>query len=237
MAILERHTIVPRLSGPNLRTYEAVFRHPLAHNLEWGAVRQLLEAVAEVKAGHNGHILGVRQGRTLHLPDHPGHTTVSQPDVKRIREFLEQTELPADPNPAADGHHWLVVVDHAAARIYRTEMHGAEPIRIEPHDPEGRGRLVHPFTEDGKHRPVRKEFYESIADVLRGAGRVLIFGHGTGESSAMDELYADLCRWHPDLADRIVGRVTIDPHTTEDQLLARARVFYSIHQDRSNSNR
>jgi hypothetical protein len=229
MSILERHAIVPPLNGANRRTYESIFRHPVVHNMEWGDVRRLLEAVAVVTADDNGHLTVTRQGRTLHLPEHRGKGTVSLPDVKRIREFLERTDLPPDPTPAADGRHWLVVVDHHSARIYRTEMHGTRPVRVEPHDPEGRGRHVHPFRTDGKHGPIRKKFYEAVATAMRGAERILMFGHGSGESSAMEELYADLERLHPDLAARVIGRIVDNPHhTTEDQLLGRAREFYSV---------
>jgi hypothetical protein len=201
----------------------------MAHNLKWGDVRRVLDAVAEVTAGHNGQLTVIRHGWTLHLPDHASRDVVSLPDVKRIRDFLEQTELPSKVTPAADGRHWLVVVDHSCARIFHTEMHESKPVRVTPHDREGHGREIHQFRTDGKHRPIRKEFYDAVADSLRGADHVLMFGHGTGESGAMNELFANLERLHPDLARRVIGRVVIDPsHTSVDQLLARAREFYSV---------
>jgi len=229
MSLAEKHVIIPSLNNSDERTYRAIFHHPVAHNLEWGNVRKLLEVVAVVKEGHNGHLTVTRQGKSIHLPKAGSKDPVSLPDVKRIRDFLEETEEPPTTEVVADGRHWLVVINHDAARIYRTEMHGAKPLRVTPHDPEGRGRHIHQFRTDGKHRPVRKEFYESVADALKGADRILLFGHGVGESSAMDELYYDLERLHPDLVRRVVGRVVIDPHhTPEEQLLAKAREYYSI---------
>ena len=41
-------------------------------------------------------------------------------------------------------------------------------------------------------------------------------------------LLADLKAHHPDVAGRVVGAVVVDAHhTTEGQLLARAREFYT----------
>ena len=126
--------------------------------------------------------------------------------------------------------HLLVVIDHQEARVYRAELHGAVPKRIVPHDPTGHGRHLHSAHEwtDGKRQPERKSFYEAIAKTLQGAEQVLLFGSGTGRSSAMEMLLADLKAHHPDVAEKIIGSVVVDAHhTTEDQLLAKARDFYA----------
>lgn len=128
------------------------------------------------------------------------------------------------------GLHLLVVIDHHEARVYRTEIHGAIPMRIVPYDPHGYGKHLHSTHEwtDGKRPPERKSFYEAIAKTLRGAEEVLLFGSGTGRSSAMEQLLADLRDHHSDLAEKIIGSVVVDAHhTTEDQLLAKARDFYA----------
>lgn len=125
--------------------------------------------------------------------------------------------------------HLLVVIDHQEARVYRTQVHGAVPVSIEPYDPHGYGRHLHSAHEwtDGKSPAERKSFYEAVAKTLRGAGQVLLFGSGTGKSSAMEQLLADLKAHHADLAEKIIGAVVVDAHhTTEAQLLAKAREFY-----------
>ena len=126
--------------------------------------------------------------------------------------------------------HLLVVIDHQEARVYRTEVLGAIPMRIDPYDPHGHGRHLHSAHEwtDGKRQPERKSFYEAIAKTLRGAEQVLLFGSGTGRSSAMEQLLADLKEHHSDVAEKIIGSVIVDArHTTEAQLLAKAREFYA----------
>ena len=126
--------------------------------------------------------------------------------------------------------HLLVVIDHQEARVYRTEVHGAVPVSMSPYDPHGYGKHLHSAHEwtDGKRQPERKSFYEAIAKTLRGAEQVLLFGSGTGRSSPMDMLLADLKAHHSDVAGKIIGSEVVDAHhTTEDQLLAKARDFYA----------
>lgn len=124
----------------------------------------------------------------------------------------------------------LVVIDHREARIYRTEVHGAVPVRIAPYDPHGYGKHLHCAQKwtDGKRLPERKSFYEAVAKTLRGAEQVLLFGGGTGRSSAMEMLLADLKAHHSDVAEKVIGSVVVDAHhTTDGQLLAKAREFYA----------
>ena len=130
----------------------------------------------------------------------------------------------------ASAPHLLVVIDHQEAKVYRTEVHGSVPERITPYDPHGYGKHLHSAHDwtDGKSQPERKEFYEAIAKTLQGAEQVLVFGSGTGKSSAMDHLLFDLRHLHPDVAAKVIGTVKIDAHhTTESQLLAKARDFYA----------
>jgi hypothetical protein len=126
--------------------------------------------------------------------------------------------------------HLLVVIDHQEARVYRTEVHGAVPMSIVPYDPHGHGKHLHSAHEwtDGKRQAERKSFYEAIAKTLQGAEQVLLFGSGTSRSSAMEMLLADLKAHHPDVAGKIIGSVNVDAHhTTEDQMLAKAKEFYA----------
>ena len=128
--------------------------------------------------------------------------------------------------------HLLVVLDHHEAKVYRTELRDAVPQHLAPYDPQGHGRHLHSAHEwtDGKSQPERKSFYEAIAKTLRGAEQVLLFGSGTGKSSAMDQLVKDLKEHHHDIADKIIGSVVVDAHhTTEHQLLAKAREIYAEH--------
>jgi hypothetical protein len=134
------------------------------------------------------------------------------------------------PRSTHDDAHLLVVIDHREARVYKTEVHGTVPQRITPYDPGGHGRYLHNVQDDanGQRRPDRRSFYDTIAKTLEGAGQILVFGGGTGASSAMDELFAQLKLHHGEVAKRVIGSVVLDEtHLTENQLLAKARDFYA----------
>jgi hypothetical protein len=218
------------LNGRHQHTYEAIFRHPAARNLEWHDVRSLLDALADVTEGQNGSLQVTRNGQTviLHAPKHKDVASVEE--LLAIRRFLEQSEEAAISPTVAPGVHLLVVIDHHEAKIYRTELHGAIPQQLMPYDPNGFGRHLrseNPET-DGKRKPERKSYYEAVAATLRGADEILIFGSGTGQSSAMEHLVADLKQNHGDVAKHVVGSIVIDAnHVTDDQLLARAREFFA----------
>jgi hypothetical protein len=122
-----------------------------------------------------------------------------------------------------------VVIDHHEAKIFRSELHGSVPQQLVPYDPHGFHRHLVSNNEhtDGKRCPELKSFYEAIAATLRGADKILIFGHGTGESSAMEQLLSELKQNHADVAHHIVGSIVVDwRHLSEDQLLAKARQFF-----------
>jgi hypothetical protein len=221
-------------TGSHRTTYDAVFQHPVARNLKWVDVRSMLVSLAD-SVDERGDVLKLtRNGKTLtlHRPTRSGMDDVAE--LMKVRHFLDHPGPSAGSTPAAAaanaGDHLLVVIDHRQARVYRTEMQGSLPLRITPHDPAGSGRHLHHVEDDhsGQRKPEPKAFYEAVARALRGARQVLLFGGGTGASSAMDHLLAELKQNHPDLAARVVGSLVVDePHLTENQLLAKAREFYA----------
>jgi len=218
------------LSRSHQRTYDAIFRHPAARNLGWRDVRSMLGALAEaVEEEPNGNLKVTRNGQTLVLHTSLDKNVAEIEELMEIRHFLERSSAVAA-EAAAEGVHLLVVIDHRQARVYRTQMHGSLPQRVTPYDPGGFGRHLHYVQDDstGKRKPERKSFYNAVAKLLEDAEEVLLFGSGTGTSSAMEHLLAELKLHHGDVAERIVGSIVLDEtHLTEDQLLARAREFYA----------
>jgi hypothetical protein len=212
-------------------TYDAVFQHPVSRNLAWRDVRSMLGAIpGVVEEERDGTLKVSRNGRTLvlHRPVRKDMADVGE--LMDLRHFLEHSRDEVAPAPA-EGAHVLVVIDHRLARVYRTEFGGAVPERIVPYDAAGAGgRHLHHVEEDatGQRKPEQKEFYASVARTIERAGQVLLFGSGTGASSAMDQLLAELDRNHKELRRRVIGSYVVDEHhLTEDQLLARAREIYA----------
>ena len=216
--------------GIHQSTYDAVFQHPIARNLQWRDVRSMLGALAEVTEEHSGNVKFTRNGQslTLHPPVRKDLSDVHE--LMEIRHFLERSAATPQP-PASDGIHLLVVIDHREARIFKTEVHGSVPQCITPYDPHGSNRYLHHVDKgsDGQRKPELKAFYGSVARTLAGAEKILILGSSTGSSSAMDYLLAELKRNHPEVAKRVVGTVVVnEQHMTNDQLLAEARAFYKV---------
>lgn len=218
------------LSGTHRTTYDAVFQHPISRNLVWRDVVSMLGAIDGIEQReHDGTLKVTRNGQTLvmHQPVHKQIADVQE--LMNLRRFLEKPDPVALADPASRGAHLLVVIDHRLARIYQAELRGAVPQRVVPYDRSGAGRHLHHVEEDatGQRKPELKSFYEAVAKTLQDAEKILLFGCGTGASSAMEQLVAVLRDRHPALAERVVGSVVVDEqHLSDAQLLAQARAFY-----------
>jgi hypothetical protein len=217
------------LTGSHLRTYNTIFQHPVSHNLDWRNVRALFEHLGEVVEQPNGNLKVTRNGQFLVL--HPPRTKdVAETDeIMALRHFLERSETIA---PGTNGKeaHWLLVIDHREARLFRSEMHGVIPQQILPHKPDDYFRHAHNSKDfsKGQEKPDPNNFFEPVAKALQAAGPILIFGAGTGTSSEMDQFIAWAKIYYPEVAKRIIGSLVVDGHhLTERQLLAKAREFYA----------
>ena len=221
-------TLLTTLNGSHLRTYRAIFQHPLTHNLGWHDVLALFRHIARVDQEPNGNLKVTLHGQTLVL--HPARTKdVSDADeVLSLRHFLQKSG--GDDATLLDGDgNWLVVINHREARIYRSTLPGSVPQLIRPHAPEDFFRHAQNSQQisRGKEKPEPNSYFEPVAGVLFGAKQVLIFGSGTGASNEMDQFMNWTKKHHLALARRIVGGVVVDEdHLTEAQLLAQAREFF-----------
>jgi hypothetical protein len=220
------------ISAGHQKVYDRIFQHPMPHNLQWREVWSMLRALPEVNAVEekDGNFKLTSNGQTLVLHRPQGKDLADNDELARLRSFLQRSAPAAEPAVAA-GMHLLVVIDHREARIYRAEVRGSAPQRITPYDPFGFGRALH-YNEDdanGKRKPELKSFYEAVAKTLQGAQQILLFGTGTGASSAMEQLLLDLKKNHHDLSKRVVGSIAVDEHhLTDDQLLAKARQLFVV---------
>ena len=222
-------TIPPtELMGAHLRTYEAIFRHPTAHNLRWDAVQGLFRNLGRVEEEKNGTLTFTRNGRNITVPAPSTKDVESTEDVIKLRDFLRvSSNLPGAATPSSD---WLVVINHHEVRIYRSLAAGSAPAVLLPHPKDEHFRQAAHAAEftRGKEVPDPNSFFAPVAAALKGAGKILIFGTGTGKSSEMDQLHSWLKVHHSDLARRVVGTVVIDEHhLSEGQIIAQAADFYS----------
>jgi hypothetical protein len=223
-------TVPSLLTGSHLRTHNTIFQHPAAHNLAWHDVHALFRHLGTVEEQPNGNLKVTRHGQSLILHQARTKDVATTEELMALRHFLTQTDVSSPPAPVSGEAHWLLVINHRDARIYRTEMRGTTPERIMPHEPDDFFRHA-PHSKDfsrGKEKPDPNSFFEPVAKALQAADRILIFGRGTGMSSEMDQFVAWTKDHHPLLAQRIIGQRVIDEsQLTEAQLLAHAREFYA----------
>jgi len=219
---------IPPLTGSHLRAYEKIFQHPISHGLTWRDLRALLEHIAEVVEQPNGNLKVTHHGQVLVI--HPPRAKeLEDTEIIALRHFLERSAKAA-PLASAEPTHALVVIDHQGARVFHSLVRDALSEAILPHDPDGYFRHAHHSRDfsRGEEKPDPNSFFEPVAGDLQGAQKILVFGTGTGTGSEMDQFVAWLGHHHRELAARIIGTIVVDQsHLTEDQLLAKAREYYS----------
>jgi hypothetical protein len=216
------------LNGSQLRTYERIFQHPISHNLSWHDVLGMFRQLGTVETEANGNAKVTRNGQFMILKPSRTKDVSDADEVMALRHFLKSTETKS---PISEGTdiHWLVVIDHHQARLFRTEISGSMPIHVLPHAPSENFNQAHHARDfsRGKEKPDPNTFFEPIAKELKAGGQILIFGSGTGESSEMVQFAAWLGEHHPEISRRVIGTTVIDEsHLTEGQLLKKAREFY-----------
>ena len=218
----------PTLKGSHLRTYNTIFQHPISHNLDWREVHSMFKHLGEVTDESNGKLKITRNGQTLILHRPNTKDVANSDEVMALRHFLEKSDMVPEAAPLKDAH-WLLLIDHHAARIFRTEIHGGLPQKILPAEYSQHTRDSGDVSR-GKEKPDATSFFKPVAEALQAAARILIFGTGTGTSSEMEQFIAWAKLRHPDVAKRIIGSQTVDEsHLTDDQLLKIAREFYANH--------
>jgi len=220
-----------QLTGSLLRTYNTIFQHPVSHNLEWRHVHALFRHLGQVEEEHNGSLRVTRNGQILVLHPPSGKDVAETEELMALRHFLQRSE-PTAAAPGAGVQHWLLVLDHHEARLFRSELHGAVPQTITPHEPDEFFRHAQNSQNlaRGKEKPDPNSFFAPVVKALEAPGPILICGTGKGHSSEMEQFVAWAQQHHPEVAKRIIGTLVVDEsHLTVNQLLAKARDFYATH--------
>jgi hypothetical protein len=99
-----------------------------------------------------------------------------------------------------------------------------------PFDRSGTGRHLH-LVEDhqtGRHNIEQRNFYTAVANTLRDAETILVFGVGPDASRAMDQLLGELHEQHSDIARRVTRTIVVDgQQPCEGKLLSKAQELYA----------
>ncbi len=96
----------PRLSGAANRTLDAIFRHPVAHDVQWREIMALFSAFGEVEEKHNGDVM-VSIGEGHMSLGRPRDKTIGVQDAMEPRHHLVSAGWTPEGGPAAGCVAWL----------------------------------------------------------------------------------------------------------------------------------
>ena len=133
---------------------------------------------------------------------------------------MPQTDSPSPQTTAQD---LVIVIDHASARIFPVGREaGAVPQELH-HLKHQIDRTQHD-ADRAETYPADTRFFDAVAAAVTGSGRIVVIGHGKGQSNEAHHLLAYLGAHHAAVHTRVAADLTADlPHSTVPQLMALAR--------------
>jgi hypothetical protein len=227
-----------QIATAHQRTLDAIFHHPVSHNLSWMDTLHLLTHLGSADEKADGKYSLKINGE--HLVFHRPHSKhLDAREITELRHFLASAgvspEKPHGAPPAADPASVDVValIDHHGAKLYRVNLASDQHVEtVTPYDPHHFLHHLHhrdELSEHGQRPPEDLTFYDRIAEALRKADRIVLLGHGTGLSNAAQFLVERLKKHHPSIYARIVRQVEVNTSAmTEAEILAYARGSLAI---------
>jgi hypothetical protein len=186
----------------------------LPRNLSWSSVIDLIGSIGEVQPhGSDEFIFAVGSQRSLFK--RPSGHNLAVEEVSRLRRFLKEAGALGMPAKASKIGRIVVVIDHHVAHTYRDSGDGRSQggVTVKPYDPFGfHHHLIHRKEAHyrGDRVPEEDSYYEEIAMDLVHAEEIILVGHGTGKSSAVEFLTEYLRAHRPEEFQRIVATETAD---------------------------
>jgi hypothetical protein len=185
----------------------------LPRNLPWNEAVELVRILGEVRPHANDDLEFV-VGSQRAVFKHPHTHSMEVDEVSRLRRFLHQAGIEPPWTPQLDGR-MVVVIDHHLARIY-DDAGGSRPEReeaVKPYDPHGFHRhLVHRKEAHyvGERVPEETSYYEEISGDLKSAKEIILIGHGTSTSSALNFLVEYLKKHHSTIYAQVIATEVAD---------------------------
>jgi hypothetical protein len=186
----------------------------LPRNLTWNAVVDLIGQIGEVQSHGNDEsvfVVGSQRG----FFKRPGTHDLEIEEISRLRRFLKEAGVLGKPEKPFQIGRMVVVIDHHAAHVYH-DIGASRPedeVTVKPYDPFGfHHHLIHRKEAHykGEHVPEEDSYYEEIAKDIVHAESIILIGHATGKSSAVEFLSEYLKTHHPETFKRIIATETAD---------------------------
>jgi hypothetical protein len=186
----------------------------LPRNLSWADTVDLIGQIGEVQThGNDEFVFIVGAQRAFFRRPHSHALEVEE--VGRLRKFLRDAGPTSGAPDVSQPSRMVVVIDHHVAHVYQDRDQKVPELEetVRPYDPfHFHHHLLHKKEAHyvGERVPEEKTFYEEIAKDLLQANEIVLIGHGTGTSSAVDHLAAYLKENHHDISQHVIATETID---------------------------
>jgi hypothetical protein len=219
------------------RTLEAIFHHPVPHNLSWMDTLRLLTHLGSADEKTDGKYSLMINGR--HLIFHKPHAKhLDAREITDLRHYLSSAGISLENPYGTPGTSEsasvdiIALIDHHSAKLYRINLSSDQRAEtITPYDPHHFLHHLHhrdELREQGQRPPEDLTFYEGIAEALREADRIILLSHGTGLSNASQILAERLKKYHPGIYAKIVRQVEVNTSAmTDAEILACGRQILS----------
>lgn len=218
----------------------AIFSHPIQHNLRISEIEALLSQLGATLEHCSDHRLKVElasgERLVLHAASGLHHPHLDEEGILRLRRFLQQAGFtPEQQNTARDGVHGdqarrlVIHLDHHGARLWWLEGADLSQSDLRPHELWGSGqRLSHRHDRDqaGQRAPVDFAYLQQLKQAMANADRVLLLGHGHGQSDLRQLLRDQLQQHHPELLSRVEELPIDDTACSDAELLAAAKAHF-----------
>jgi hypothetical protein len=193
--------------------HQSLLHGKLPRSLHWSDTLELIEHLGQVQP-HGADEFAFVVGTQREIFKRPHTPELAVEEVSRLRKFLKEAGSES-PGKAVQPCRMVVVIDHHAAHIYRDlgESRPQDAATITPYDPRHfHHHLIHRKEAhyEGDRVPEETSFYKEVAGALISANEIVLIGHGTGKSSAVNVLEDYLKTHHIDIWRRVKVTETAD---------------------------
>ena len=194
--------------------HQTLLHGKLPRNLHWSDALELIGHLGKVQPTEGGEFAFV-VGTQREFFKRPHTSEFGTEEVSRLRRLLKAAAAELPSAQAVQADRMVVVIDHHSAHIFNG-IGGSQPqnvATIEPYDPHHfHHHLVHRKQAhyQGDRAPEETSFYADVAKALAPASQIVLIGHGTGTSSAVNVLAAHLKNHRPEVSQRVIATETAD---------------------------
>ncbi len=193
--------------------HESLMHGKLPRSLHWSEAVELIGHLGEVQPNAGVEFTFI-VGAHREIFKRPHNAELGIDEVSHLRRFLKAAASETPAPVETSRKRMVVVIDHHGAHVFKVGGDRlADEETLAPYDPHHfHHHMVHRKEAhyQGGRVPEENSFYEQIAKAVESADELVLVGHGTGKSSAVDYLVAYLKKHHPEVASRILVTETAD---------------------------